>query len=426
LRVFLTVCTVVLALVAIAIGASYFAFRPAEFKVAVPASNTLDQRVMGQAADMLRTQRAPVRLQLVIVESTKKALEDLEAGKVNLAVVRSDAALQGGAHTVMIMRREVAVLIAPKTGKLQKVTDLPVAMLGLAREGPTDNALLLPVLDYYGIPRDKAKYMPVPLDEIASAFRQKKIDGVIAVAGVASKQMSDVIAEAAKGIKGPIQFIDIEEADAIAKRLPALESTEIDQGTFGGRPPRPAESFNTLGYSVRMVATARADNDQIADLMRHLYLIRQNISAAIPGSGLMEAPDLEEATSFLIHPGVRAYVNGEQKTFLDKYSDYLYLGLFLGSGFGSVAVGMFGLMRRKGEGSTVPVQRIEAALDVARNAKTAEELDAAEREADEIFRSMFGLGAAGQLSGDRIASFDMAMNELRSRIAARRVALKAG
>ena len=59
---------------------------------------------------MLRAQRAPVRLELVKTENTKAALEDLEAGKVNLAVVRSDSALQGRAHTVMIMRREVAVL----------------------------------------------------------------------------------------------------------------------------------------------------------------------------------------------------------------------------------------------------------------------------------------------------------------------------
>ena len=55
---------------------------------------------------------------------------------------------------------------------------------------------------------------------------------------------------------------------------------------------------------------------------------------------------------------------------------------------------------------------------------TPEELDAAEREADEIFRSVFALGVEGKLSGDAIASFDLAMGELRSRIAARRAALR--
>jgi hypothetical protein len=178
---------------------------------------------------------------------------------------------------------------------------------------------------------------------------------------------------------------------------------------------------------VRLVATPLTDNDTVADLVRHLYLIRQNISAAIPGAGLMAAPDVDEETSFLIHPGVRAYVNGEQRTWFDKYSDYLYLALFLGSGIGSVAAGLFGWMRASGrKGPEVPVQRIEAVLDAVRDAKTAQELDAAERETDEIFRSVFGLGAEGKLSPDRIASFDLAMGELRSRIATRRAALQPG
>jgi TRAP-type uncharacterized transport system substrate-binding protein len=427
LRTFLAICTIVLALMAVTVGSSYFALRPIELKVAVPASNPVDLKVIGTAAEMLNAQRAPVRLELVKSDNTKAALEALESGKVNLAVVRSDAALQGRAHTVMIMRREVAVLIAPKTGKLQKVTDLPNAMIGIAREEPLENSLLVPVLDYYGIPRDKMKAVSVRVDDIANQLRQKKIDGVIAVAGTSSKQMSEVIAETAKGVKGAIQFIDIEEADAIAKRIPALESTEIDQGAFGGRPPRPAESFNTLGFSVRLVATPLTDNDTVVELMRQLYPIRQNISAATPGGGLMTAPDVDEETSFLIHPGVRAYVNGEQRTWFDKYSDFIYLGLFVGSGLGSVAAGMFGWARTNGRKSPeVPVLRVAALFDAVRDARTAEELDATEQEIEAIFRSVFGLGASGRLSADRVASFDMAMRELRARITARRATLQPG
>ena len=67
----LTAFAILLAIMAAMIGGSYFALRPTEFRVAVPASNPLDQRVIGQAADMVRAQRAPVRLELVITESTK-------------------------------------------------------------------------------------------------------------------------------------------------------------------------------------------------------------------------------------------------------------------------------------------------------------------------------------------------------------------
>ena len=223
MRAFLTAFAIVLAVLAAAVGVVYFAWRAEEFKIAIPAANTIDHRVFNLAAETLRSQRAPVRLDVVTVETPNAALEALEAGKVKLAVVRSDAAMQGRAHTVLIMRREAAVLIAAKTGKLQKVTDLPNAMIGVTRDGSLDGSLLWPVLDYYGIPRDKAKNIQVPADEVANALRQKKIDAIIVVGSIFSKQMSDAVNDAARGVKGAINFIDIEEADAIAKRIPALE-----------------------------------------------------------------------------------------------------------------------------------------------------------------------------------------------------------
>ena len=60
-------------------------------------------------------------------------------------------------------------------------------------------------------------------------------------------------------------------------------------------------------------------------------------------------------------------------------------------------------------------------LDAVRDAPNAEELDRLEREADEIFRAVFTRGGARtSCRPGRIASFDMAMTELRGRIAARR------
>ena len=138
----------------------------------------------------------------------------------------------------------------------------------------------------------------------------------------------------------------------------------------------------------------------------------------------METPDVEEMTAFLIHPGVRAYVNGEQRSWFDKYGDYLYVAMFLGGGLGSVAAGTFGWMRgRRLCDPTEPIRNIEAVLNKVRDAQTRDELDAAESEADAVFRKALDMGAKGELQAGGLASFDMAMTELRSRMAARRAAL---
>ena len=146
----------------------------------------------------------------------------------------------------------------------------------------------------------------------------------------------------------------------------------------------------------------------------------------MPGAGLMEAPDVDEATSFLIHPGVRVYVNGEQRSLFDRYSDYIYLLAFLGSGLGSVTAGLFGMMSGRRDDPSSRINNIQSVLDGVRDAKSAEELDHLQHQSEEIFRNVLAHGIRDELSASAIASFDMAMTELRSRIAARRQALAAG
>ncbi|MEJ0077365.1 MAG: TAXI family TRAP transporter solute-binding subunit [Alphaproteobacteria bacterium] len=427
MRAFLAACAVALAALAVVAGVVHFAVRPTSFKVAIPSANTLDQRVFGQAGDMLRTARAPVRIDVVTVENGKAALEQMAAGKAELAVLRSDAALQGEAETVLIVRREAAVLFAPKIGKIQKVSDLPNGMLGIVAEGPIDSGLLGPVLDYYGIPRDKAKYLMMPAAEMANALRQKKVDAVLAVGPVASKQISEVVAEVARAVKGAINFIEIEEANAIAKRIPALEKLEVEQGAFGGRPPRPPESLETLAFSVRLVATQKSDSDKIAELVKQLYLIRQNINAAVAGAGLMETPDLDDPTPFLIHPGTRAYVNGDQKNLLDRYSDWIYLGAFLMSGLGSVVVAVFGYFggQRDG-GGQAPLRKMQELLAAARAAPDVPTLDQLERDADAAFDAVYAQGIKDSLSASALTSFNLGFSELHRCITARRVTLASG
>ena len=57
------------------------------------------------------------------------------------------------------------------------------------------------------------------------------------------------------------------------------------------------------------------------------------------------------------------------------------------------------------------------------DAQSGTELDQLEREAEAIFHATFAYSVKGELAASVIASFDMAMREFRSRVAARRLAL---
>lgn len=405
-------------------AASYGYLRPVRLKVAIQAADHVDQKLFGLAADGLRTQRAGVRLEVVVKDNAEEVATALEKQQVQLAVLRSDAAMRDGTPTVMVLRTEVAVILAPKNRKIKKISDLPRSALGVVIDGPADGGLLRLVLEYYGIPPTSIRPVFLKPSEIGNALREKKVDAVIVVGLLTSKLLADTIGEVARATSDGVQFIDIEEASAIAKRAPALSHIEIEEGTFGGRTPRPPEKIDTLGYTMRLVAHDRTDEDAVAELARQLINMRQHLSTAVPGAGLMDTPDLDDKSAFLVHPGTRIFVNGDQKTFFDRYSDYIYLGLFLGGGIGSVITGALSWMGiRQRRESLDDILQIEDVLGSIAAAQHADELDMLERKTDEIVDSAVDHGAKGLYSSSEIATFQLAITEARSRIASRRLAL---
>ena len=75
----------------------------------------------------------------------------------------------------------------------------------------------------------------------------------MSVGPVGSPITADAIVAATRG-KEPPTFLAIGAAEAIAERNPIYESTEIKAGAFGGSPPRPEESVDTIGVNHYIVA----------------------------------------------------------------------------------------------------------------------------------------------------------------------------
>jgi TRAP-type uncharacterized transport system substrate-binding protein len=422
LRNILTIPGIVLAVVAAVIAASYFIMEPSTVRVAVPADNPTDQRLMRAAAETFDAQRAAVRLKLVPAADAKEATAALEAGRADLAVLRSDMTELSQAQAVMIVRREAAIILAPKSGKVQKITDLAQANVGVVAV-EKNAGLLAQVLEFYKLAYDGRKQIALAPDEVAAALQQKRVDAVLVVGAPTSRLVSDVVSEAARGAR-ELVFVPVEEARAIARRAPALEEVEVEKGAFGGGPPRPAEDLTTIGYAIRLVAAPRLDQDTVADLTRQLVAARQNLSATVPAAGLMETPDTDDNNSFVIHPGVKAYVDGDRNTLFDRYGDWLYFILFAASGLGSAVAVTFGWFQtqRRNE-ALASILKIEHVLDAVRGAKSEAELAELERQADDIFRIALAKAAGGELGDTQILTFEMAMQDARMRMAAQRLAL---
>lgn len=424
MRKFLLTATVALGGVAMALAAGYVASLPTTLKVQVPVHDEASRKLFDAAAEHFKTKRLPIRLEVSQAPSSAAALAALDKGDTDLAVARAEDLIKTKAQTALILREEGAVIMAPKTGKVKKFGDIIGANLGVVREGPASTGAFQALMAYYAL--DPGKIKPVLLQpaEVGPALRDKKIDALIVVGNPNSKYVADVVLDASRNTRGGIKFLDIEAAEAIARRVPELDSIEIKQGLFGGAPPLPTEELKTVGYTIRLAANDKLSDDRVGDLIRQMINARQNLGAVAPGAGQIKTPDKDDETTFVIHPGVMNYGDGEIKTFFDRYGDWLYIGLFLASGIGSAFAGAFGWFNTRRRAITMArVREIEKLADAASEAKTADELDEIEKQMQTVFAYALDQAIFERLDEANLNTFKFALDEARNRIDRRRTAL---
>ena len=246
--------------------------------------------------------------------------------------------------------------------------------------------LLKVILQQYGVDPNKVEIVQFPVNEAADAIRNQKADAYLAAGPVNSKITADAIAASTRDGGAPT-FLAIDSAEAIAQNHPVYEASEIPAGAFGGSPDKPEEEVKTISFSHHIVARRGLSESTIAAFTRQLFAIRQTLKTEFPLAAKIETPDTDKDAVIPAHPGAAAFVDGEEKTFLDRYSDYIWWGLMALSAMGSAGAWFAGYLKKdeRNNNSTLR-ERLLDMLAAARRSDSTEELDQMQAEADEILR----------------------------------------
>ena len=162
----------------------------------------------------------------------------------------------------------------------------------------------------------------------------------------------------------------------------------------------------------------------IATFTRQLFAIRQTLKNEFPLAAKIETPDTDKDATIPVHPGAAAFVDGEEKTFLDRYSDFIWWGLMALSAMGSAGAWFAGYLK-KDERSTNSSQR-ERLLDMlsaARHCDSTEELDQMQAEADAILRDTLHCFENGAIEEGSLTAFNIAIEQFHNAVADRKALL---
>jgi hypothetical protein len=130
------------------------------------------------------------------------------------------------------------------------------------------------------------------------------------------------------------------------------------------------------------------------------------LAVDIPSASKIETPSTDKDAAVSVHPGAAAYIDGEVKTFFDRYSDLLYLGLMLFSFAGSALVGLASYSKAGDRARRL--EALEKLLEIAKSARTAETLqrvDELQSEVDAIQSEMIREVESSSLDASALAAF---------------------
>ncbi|PPQ14801.1 TRAP transporter substrate-binding protein [Bradyrhizobium sp. AC87j1] len=419
----------VLAIIGALVGGYYFAMRPVTLKIAVGPANSDDVKVVQALTQAFTQSKGQVRLRPIQTDGATASANALAEGKVDLAIVRGDLDVPKNAQAVATLRKNVVVLWSvPGKGrkrgaKITKISQLAGHRVGVVGRTQANVNLLKVILQQYNVDPAKVEIVQFPANEVAEAIKAQKADVYLAAGPVNSKITADAIAASTKDFGAP-SFLAIESADAIAQNHPVYEASEIPAGTYGGSPARPDDEVKTISFSHHVVARKGVSETTIAAFTRQLFAVRQQLVTEFPLAAKIETPDTDKDAVIPVHPGAAAFVDGEEKTFLDKYSDYIWWSLMALSAMGSIGAWFAGYLKKdERDNNNHQRERLLDMIAAARRCETTEELDQMQTEADEILRDTLRCFDHGAIEEAALTAFNIALDQFHAAVADRKAVL---
>jgi TRAP-type uncharacterized transport system substrate-binding protein len=390
---------------------------------AVGDANGAEARFAAKLATVLKNSSSRLRLKIVPNADNAKALALFDRKAADLAVLRTDAKIPPRARALAILEHDVLLLISQGNKKIKSLAELKKKKIAVLADGDSNVALVRNILEIADGSEAASRVQMAPPNSTLDKLFSSGFGAVIAIAHASAIVKDKTYERYAKQGKFTLNAID--ESKAIVRRNPGISEETLATGMLSSAPAIPDDDLDTIGLEWLLVAQSRMSSTTAEDLARTIYENKAELALDNGFASKIEPADVDKDAFIVAHPGAAEYINDDTKSFMDRYSDLLYLGAGALSVIGSIFVGIYTKITRiapekAGELAT-------AILDIGEriaHANTIDAIDTLQDELEAILRgAVIGL-RDGTISSDGLETFKLGYEFVRDEIGMRRESLK--
>jgi TRAP transporter TAXI family solute receptor len=415
-------------------GAAFYFVRPVTLRIAVGPAGSDDLKLIQAVTQAFSREGSQIRLSIIPTAGATESIGLLGTGETDLAVARGDEEMPDGTQSVAIMRKNVVVLWSPSglprkgsksepKAKIKSIDELAGHRIGVVGRSQANVALMKVILKESGVNPEKVAITQFSISQISDMVRDPTIDAFMTVGPLDSKITSEAIISSAR-VRGEPTFLPVDVSEAIAQRHPLYESEEIPGGSFSSSPARPDDEIETIGVNHLIVAHKTLSENAVGIFIRELFAVRPSLARELPSASKIEKPDTDKDAALPAHPGAAAYIDGTERTFMDKYSDYIWGAVLLISVIGSGSAWLRHYMKRDERRlNTLHREKLLAAIATVRQIDTMEELDEMQREADTILRETLDCYDDGAIEEGDLSAYSLVLEQFHHAVVDRRIVI---
>jgi TRAP-type uncharacterized transport system substrate-binding protein len=388
---------------------------------AVAGADGPEARFAAKLASVLKNNSSRLRLKTVSYADTVRALAAFDRKEANLAVLRTDAKVPPRARALAILDHDVVLVLTPGGKKIKSAAELKKKKIAVLADSENGVAFIRTVLELSDNPDAASRTQMAPAN---STFAFASDFGAVITIEHVSKIVKDKSYEQyAK--HGGFTLNAIDAAKALARKYPAISEETVTTGMLSSSPVVPDDDVATIGLEWLLVAQARMPTTTAGELARIVYENKAELGLSDGFASRIEPAETDKDAFIVAHPGAAEYINDDTKSFLDRYSDLMYLAVAALGVIGSIFAAIYTKITR-----VAPEKASELAtaiLDVGKrieHAKTIDQLDHLQDELETILRGVVIGLRDGTISSDGLDTFKLGYEFVRDEIGLRRDYLK--
>jgi TRAP-type uncharacterized transport system substrate-binding protein len=390
---------------------------------AVGEANGLEARFAARLATVLKNNSSRLRLKIVPNGDNAKALAQFDRKDANLAILRTDAKIPARARTVAILDHDVMLLLSPGGKKIKTIADLKKKKIAVLADSESSVTFVRTILELSESPEAATRVQMAPPGSTVDKLFASGYSAVVAIAH-ASRIMKDKSYEQLAK-RGAFTLNAIDAAKSMARKYPAISEETVAAGMLSASPAIPDDETDTIGLEWLLVVQSRLSTATVTDLARIIYENKAELALDDGFASKIEPAATDKDAFIVAHPGAAEYINDDIKSFMDRYSDMMYLGAAALSVIGTIFAGIYTKITR-----IAPEKASELAtaiLDVGERVEYAKSLDALDELQDELEAILRGVVIGlrdGTISTDGLDTFKLGYEFVRDEIGMRRDHLK--